>query len=108
MTSENLIEYMQHFVKHAKPSAEHGVLLLLDNHHSHITLDVINYAKENFITLLSFPPHYSHQLQLLDKAVYCPFKIFINAASDNWMTDPVNAGKSMSIHVIPSLVSYAF
>ena len=39
-------------------------------------------------TLLSFPPHCSHQLQPLDKAVYGPFKTNINAASDNW----VNAG----------------
>lgn len=99
---------MRHFVNHAKPSSQHPVLLLLDNHHSHISLDVINYAKDNHITLLSFPPHCSHQLQPLDKAVYGPFKTFINAASDNWMREPQNAGKSMSIHVIPLLVSYAF
>ena len=108
MTCENFIDFMRHFVNHAKPSSQHPVLLLLDNHHSHISLDVINYAKDNHITLLSFPPHCSHQLQPLDKAVYGPFKTFINAASDNWMREPQNAGKSMSIHVIPLLVSYAF
>jgi len=108
MTTENFVDFMKHFVKYAKPSVEHPVLLLLDNHHSHISLEVLNFAKDNHITLLSFPPHCSHQLQPLDKAVYGPFKSFINAASDNWMRKPHNAGKSMSIHVIPSLVSYAF
>ena len=108
MTNENFIDYMRHFVKYAKPSAEHPVLLILDNHQSHVSLDVITYAKEHHVTLLSFPPHCSHKLQPLDVSVYGPFKTYINQASDSWMRDPANAGKSMTIHVIPSLVSYAF
>ena len=72
------------------------MLLLLDNDQSHISSDVINYV------VVVFPPHCSHQLRPLDKAVYGPFKTFINAASDNWMREPQNAGKSMSLHVIPS------
>lgn len=108
MTNENFSEFMKHFVKHAKPSAEHPALLILDNHQSHINLNVINFAKENHVTLLSFPPHCSHKLQPLDVSVYGPFKTYINQASDTWMRDPSNAGKSMTIHEIPSLVSYAF
>ena len=108
MTSENFVDFMKHFVKHAKPTEEQPILLLLDNHLSHVNLDVINYAKDNHITLLSFPPHCSHHLQPLDKTVYGPFKSFYNAVCDRWMREPQNAGKSMSIHVIPSLVSYAF
>jgi len=38
--------------------------------------------------------------------LYGPFKSFFNAACDSWMREPQNAGKSMSIHVIPSMVSY--
>jgi DDE superfamily endonuclease len=108
MTNENFCEFIRHFVKHAKPSVEQPVLLILDNHQSHINFDLIKYAKENHVTLLSFPPHCSHKLQPLDVSVYGPFKTYINQANDSWMRDPANAGKSMSIHVIPSLVSYAF
>lgn len=108
MTNENFGEFIRHFVKYAKPSVEQPVLLILDNHQSHINLDVISYAKENHVTLLSFPPHCSHKLQPLDISVFGPFKTYINQASDSWMRNPANAGKSMSIHVIPSLVSYAF
>lgn len=108
MTNENFCDFMKHFIKHAKPSVDQPVLLILDNHQSHINLDVIKYAKENHVTLLSFPPHCSHKLQPLDVSVYGPFKTYINQASDTWMRDPANAGKSMSIHVIPSLVSHAF
>ncbi len=35
-------------------------------------------------------------------------KTYLNQAADNWMQQQVNAGNSMSIHVLPSLVSYAF
>ena len=41
MTEECSIKYMQHFVKYTKPSPEHPILLLLDNHSSHISFDVI-------------------------------------------------------------------
>ena len=108
MTNENFIQYLHHFVKHAKPSAQQPILLILDNHQSHVNLDAINYAKDNHISLLSFPPHCSHELQPLDVSVYGPFKTYINQASDSWMRDRKNAGKGMNIHVIPSLVGYAF
>lgn len=75
---------------------------------SHVNLDVINYAKDKHITLLSFPPHTSHHLQPLYKTVYHPIKSFFNAACDSWMREPQNAGKSMSIRAIPSVVICAF
>lgn len=37
-----------------------------------------------------------------------PWQTYMNQASDNWMRQPENAGKAMSIHTIPQLVSYAF
>ena len=108
MTADNLQKYMKHFVKYAKPSPERPILLLLDNHHSHISVEVINFAKNNHITLLSFPPHCSHELQPLDKSVFGLLKTYINQACDAWMRERDNAGKSMTIHVIPKIVSYAF
>jgi DDE superfamily endonuclease/helix-turn-helix, Psq domain len=108
MTSENFLEFMKHFEKHAKPTVEHPVLLIMDNHCSHISIEVLNYAKDHFITILSFPPHCSHALQPLDRSVFGPLKTYINQAMDNWMRDPQNANKAMSIHVLPAMVSYAF
>lgn len=74
MTSDNFYIFIQHFAKVAKPSQEQKILLLLDNHHSHIGLDTINFARENGIVMLSFPPHCSHKLQPLDRSVFGPFK----------------------------------
>lgn len=99
MTAENFLGFMKHFVKYTKSCSQQPILLLLDNHN-------ITFVNENYITLLSFPPHFSHELQPLDKSAYGPFKTYINQASKNRMRQKENAGKSMSIHAIPSLVSY--
>ena len=55
MVAEHFLEYMKHFVKHVRPSKENPVLLLLDNHDSHLAIDILDFAKENGVILLSFP-----------------------------------------------------
>lgn len=105
VTSEEFLVFIKHFVKHTKCSKEHPVLIVLDNHASHLSVDMINYCRENGIILLSFPPHTSHKLQPLDRSVYGPFKRFYNAAADSWMKN--NPGKTMVIYNIPSLVKVA-
>ena len=49
------------FVEHVKPSKEDPVLLPLDNHASHLSIDVLNLAKGSGINILSFPAHCSHK-----------------------------------------------
>lgn len=65
MMAEEFYTFMQHFVVHVKLSQNSPVLLLLDNHESRLAFKTINYAKENGIVMLSFPPHCSHRLQPL-------------------------------------------
>ena len=95
---------MQHFVKYTKPSPEHTILRLLDNHSFHMSFDVINYAKENNITMMSFSPHCSHKMQSLDISVFSPFETYANQVIDNWLRQKENAGKSMTINVILKIV----
>jgi hypothetical protein len=55
---------MEYFIKHKdKP-----VLLLLDNHQSHLSLGVLDTAKENGAVLFSFPTHTSHILNQPDRS----------------------------------------
>lgn len=102
MTAEEFYTFMEHFVAHVKPSKNSPILLLLDNHESHLAIKTINYAKENWVVMLSFPPHCSHRLQPLDRSVYGPFKKYLSSAQDSWMRN--NPGKSMTIYDVPSLV----
>ena len=64
--------WLKFFVSRVKPSKEESVLLVVDNHASHRTIDVLEYANEHSIIMLSVPPHTTHRLQPLDKSVYGP------------------------------------
>ena len=50
------------------------VVLFVDGHISHVSLDLIQLAKEKGVTLFCLPSHTTHVLQPLDVAVYGPVK----------------------------------
>ncbi|CAG2199907.1 unnamed protein product [Mytilus edulis] len=102
MTAENFLIFLQHFVKHTKPSTSHPVLLLLDNHNSHLAVTILAFAKLNGIVMLSFPPHCSHKLQPLDRTVYGPLKRYVATAQDCWLRN--NPGKPMTIYDLPGIL----
>lgn len=78
--SDVFLEFLNHFIKHVKPSKDDKVLLIMDNHESHISIDAIELARENGIIMLTIPPHTSHKLQPLDRGVFGPFKTYYNDA----------------------------
>jgi transposase-like protein len=94
--------YLMHFVKHVKCNQSNRVLLLLDNHESHLSIKAIDFAKQNGIIMLTFPPHCSHKMQPLDISVYGPLKKYINAAMDSWMLS--YPGTTISIYHIPAII----
>jgi hypothetical protein len=100
------IEYLNHFIHHVKPSKEHKVLLLLDNHESHVTIEAIDLCKANGIVLLTFPPHTSHKLQPLDRGVYGPLKKYYNAACTDWMK--MHHGTPISIYDLAEIFGKAY
>lgn len=85
MQEEDFFIFMKYFANFTKPSPTNRILVTLDNHSSHLSIPVIDFCRENFITLLTFPPHTSHKLQPLDRGVYGPFKFFFNNECDQWM-----------------------
>ena len=70
--------FLKHFIKHVRPGPDFPVLLLLDNHCSHLSVNALELARSNCITMLSFPPHCSHKLQPLDISVNGPLKRYVN------------------------------
>ena len=104
MTENGFLKYIKHFVGHVHSSKENPCLVLIDNHSSHLSSDVLDYCKENGITLLSFPAHCSHKLQPLDRSVYGPFKKYVNSACDSWAT---TNRRPMTIYDIPGIVKTA-
>ncbi|XP_063234886.1 tigger transposable element-derived protein 6-like [Bacillus rossius redtenbacheri] len=102
------VQFMQHFVKHVRPSVEIPVLLLMDNHESHVNIPAIDLAKQSGIVLLTFHPHTSHKMQPLDRGVFGPFKTYYHEAMNNWMISPGNAGKPVTIYEVAAMAGIAF
>ena len=59
------VEWLNRFQKTTNASSENKVILILDNHTSHVFLAAINFARKNGIIMLSIPPHTSHKIQPL-------------------------------------------
>ena len=86
---------IKHFIKHTKCSKDRPVILILDSHDSHISIETIDLSKENGVILLTLSPHCSHKLQPLDRSVYGPFKTFYNQAANAFMVS--HPGKTITI-----------
>lgn len=104
MNSDIFLQVVKHFIKFSKSTPQHKTLYLMDE--SHVSINVINMAKENGVVLFIIPPHCSHKLQPLDKSVYGPYKKFYNDACRAWLVN--NPGKRITIHVIAELVGEAY
>ncbi|XP_063226437.1 tigger transposable element-derived protein 6-like [Bacillus rossius redtenbacheri] len=105
MNGELFVEVLHHFVKHSFSSLENPAVLILDIHESHLSIEAIELAKENGVTILTIPPHCSNRLQPLDVSVFAAFKSFYNASVDSWMMR--NPGKTVSIYDVASLICEA-
>lgn len=62
-------EVMEHFIKHSCSSKDNPSLLY-DNHESHLSIRVLDLAKENGVTIVTFPPHSTNKLQPLDVGIF--------------------------------------
>ena len=63
--------FLQWLKKMFVPAIQHlstppGVALFVDGHHSHMSLKLIEFAREKGVHLVCFPPHMTHILQPLD------------------------------------------
>lgn len=99
MTSEVFLKYMEHFIKYSGARAGSPTLLLLDNHASHLSIDVIDMAIANDITMLSFPPHCTHRMQPLDITVFGPLKTMYAKQHDDWKRANMNV--IFDLHHVP-------
>ncbi|KAK7149284.1 hypothetical protein R3I94_008801 [Phoxinus phoxinus] len=101
MQEAEFLLFLQDFAIHTRVSKESMLLLLLDNHHSHISGAAIDFCRAHRIVMLSFPPHCSHRLQPLDRSVFGPLKHYVSTAADLWMKN--HPGQHMTIYDITSL-----
>ena len=106
MTSKNFVNVLKHFVLISRCSLDHKVLMIMDNHESHLSIEAIDYAREHGIVMLTLPPHTSNKLQPLDRTVYGPFKTYYNQGLNAWMLQ--HPGRPATIYDLAPIMSTAW
>lgn len=82
------------------------ILLILDGHTSHTSIELIDLARENKIHLLCLPPHTTHILQPLDVGVFKSFKANFSKACTNYLSK--HPGRVITVEKLASLVAEAW
>lgn len=99
-------DWLHHFVKHVKPTADDPVLLVLDNHSSHISIQAYDFCRTNNIHVVSLPPHTSHHLQPLDLTFFGPLKNALYREYDLYLTS--TGHEKITEYDIAELLNKAF
>ena len=106
MNSELFPKVLKHFFQHVYVT-KRGTIVM-DNHESHITVEVVEMARERRrgLFIVRFPPHCSHRMQPLDVGVYGHFKRYLNTACDSWMLS--HPAKTITFYDVAELSGQAF
>lgn len=72
------------------------VLLMVDGHKSHETIEAIEFCIEKAIELYELPPHMTHCLQPLDVGFFGPLKTNWNVAQEEYVQTEEAEGKFVS------------
>lgn len=106
MMAPDFFNYMKnHFQKYVQANANSPVLLLLDNHDSHMSIQTLKFCKENSIIVVSFPPHCTHRLQPLDRTVFSALKTVYNTCCEDFIR---TYNKPIRMDDIPGILRSAF
>lgn len=105
MKQPEFLLFMRHFIRYTRSSIEHPNLLLLDNHTSHLSIEALDLAAANGITMLSFPPHCTHKLQPLDVSIFGPVKCYYEKGVSDWHKNHTN--DKLEIADIPEIACKA-
>ncbi|XP_068907656.1 uncharacterized protein [Tenebrio molitor] len=106
MKTDLFLQYLKHFQKHVRSDLENKVLLILDGHGSHKSVEAIEYCREHGIVLLCLPPHCTHKMQPLDVAVFSPLMSAYNEEVRLWMKN--NPGKIVTLYNVSYLFGKAY
>ncbi|XP_050506271.1 uncharacterized protein LOC126884395 [Diabrotica virgifera virgifera] len=100
------LQFLEHIISYTKPTQGKPILIVMDNHDTHISIDVIDKAKNSGVVLLTIHPHTSHKMQPLDPVVFGPYKTFYHKTAEDWMLS--NPGKPISIYDVAGIAGKAY
>lgn len=106
MDKNIFLRWLDHFVKNVKPTTQDKVLLMLDGHISHKSLEAQVFAKANGIILFCFPPHCTYRVQPLDVAFFGPLTTFYNQELNLWLKN--HQGRTVTHYQVAGIFKNAY
>lgn len=73
-TGPLFLEVLEHIKNFTRCATEDRILITMDNHESHCTLDAFQYSRANVMIVDTSPHHSTHRMQSLNVVVNRPFK----------------------------------
>lgn len=98
MVSETFFEYVANGVHNwlNENNVQRPILLFVDGHKSHMTMELSQFCQENEIILYALPPNTTHIMQPADVSVCKPLKSEWKKTVRNWQLKPENSNKVIS------------
>ena len=96
--------FSNHFLKHAVSARP--LMLILDGHSSHYTLELVKTAAEAGVVLFCLPPHTTADSQPLDTSCFGPLKIYWGEVCQAFMF--ANPGRAVTKFLFSKLFSEAW
>lgn len=107
ITLDTFFAWFKKFVTFSNASKTSPVLLILDGHSTHTkNLNVIDYARDNGVSMLCIPPHCSQRLQPLDVAFMNPLSRYYSEELRKWLRS--NPGKVVTLFQISTIFGAAY
>lgn len=85
---------------------EKPIILIFDVHASHKSLEAIELPRKSGIVILTFPPHTTQKLQVLDIGIFGPFKNYMAQGMDLWVTN--DPGVRITVYYLTAIIKDAF
>ena len=104
ITSDIYLQWLHFFCENIPPIRP--ILLIVDGHSSHLSIEAIEFAKANSIHILCLPSHTTHILQPLDIGVFKSFKSHFSKACTKYIVD--HPGRVITPEILPSMVAEAW
>ena len=101
---EYLVSHMIKYLPERSPQSP--VLVMYDGHKSHVSINLIDWAKEENIILFVLPAHTSHILQPMDVGCFGPFESIYNNIAHKYMRE--HCGISITRNNICSIACKAY
>ena len=88
---ESFKKWFEYIISSVKLSKKHPIILTLDGHYSHPrNIEVIGWARENWVHIVCLPPHSTHKLKLPDFSCLQPLKTYYAQEIEIWLKNHPN------------------